>query len=123
MIFQSHRAFLKDGFIENTCREIGALLTRMTAILLPELQFRMFSQRQAPRRSNRRDCYVKFLGDPVVPSIDLSLHAFVITDPVFWKAISMSPGEEEQGRSASSSDLFDKSPRRGVHGVGAGLLH
>src|SRR6266540_3142153 len=76
-----------------------------------------------PCRPDRRDRYIQFLRDPVVSIIDLNLHAFIISHSILRPSVAVRPSEEEEGSSTTTSDLLDKSPRRGIHSVRSRLLH
>src|SRR6266516_3526013 len=88
---------MKNHRVENTCRQISSLFSRMTAIFLPEIQFRMLHHCCIPGRSNRGEGYIQFSCDLHISVIDLILHTSKIIHAVFWPSIPVCPGNKEDG--------------------------
>src|SRR6266545_2252971 len=113
---------MKNHGVKNTCRQIGSLFSWMTAIFLPEIQFRMLYYCCIPGRSNRGEGYIQFSRDLHISVIDLILHTSKIIHTVFWPSITVCPSDKEDGCSTYIFDFMNKLTRRGIHFLSPKLL-
>src|ERR1044071_1096711 len=114
---------MKDDRVENTCSQIGSLLSGMTAVCLPELQFGMLFHSREPGGSHRCDWYIQFLCDSHIPSVDLNLHALKIIHAVLWHSIPVRPGNKEDGCCTDCLDFVNQLTRRRIHLLVSYLLN
>src|SRR2546423_7249482 len=115
MICKTTRALAEDGGVEDAGGEVGAGLSRVAAVLLPENGSRRLVDHPRPGNAHRCNRRLLLGRDGEVSLVDRSLHARVVWHSVLGPAGASSPGQVEDRTGTMIPNHADEAAGRRIH--------